>query len=149
LGFKVSFSCSPVQFWYLWKYNLYQVLVRFHPFGGGGKFKKNPQRLARTLLVESISVTILVSSSWRTPGPSGALPILLDGTTFTGRFVPWYFMRLDYWNQGLLARGCMPEVETEVGKRVKKNPTQIWPYLCGILFNSFPNLPPLCDRYVY
>jgi len=27
----------------------------------------------------------------------------------------------------------------EVGKGVKRNPTQIWPYLCGILLNSFPN----------
>ena len=27
------------------------------------------------------------------------------------------------------------EVGTEVGQGVKKNPTQIWPYLCGILFN--------------
>ena len=34
------------------------------------------------------------------------------------------------------------EVGTEVGKRVKKKPTQIWPYLCGILFNSFPNFTP-------
>ena len=50
------------------------------------------------------------------------------------------------------------EVGTEVGKGVKKNPTQIWPYWsqiwpywCGILFNSFPNVPPLrdCHGYVY
>jgi len=41
------------------------------------------------------------------------------------------------------------DVGTEVGKGVKKNPTQIWPYLCVILFDSFPNLPPLHDRYVY
>ena len=32
---------------------------------------------------------------------------------------------------------------------IKKNSTQIWPDLCGILFNSFPNQPLLCDRYVY
>jgi len=31
------------------------------------------------------------------------------------------------------------EVGTEAGESVKKNPTQIWLYLCGILFNSFPN----------
>jgi len=30
------------------------------------------------------------------------------------------------------------EVGTEVGEGVKKNPTQIWPYLCVILFNTFP-----------
>jgi len=29
--------------------------------------------------------------------------------------------------------------EVGLGEGVKKNPTQIWPYLCGILFNSFPN----------
>jgi len=33
------------------------------------------------------------------------------------------------------------EAGTEVGEGVKKNPTQIWPYFCGILFNSFPNFP--------
>ena len=32
------------------------------------------------------------------------------------------------------------EVETEVGEGVKKNSTQIWPYLCGILLNSIPNI---------
>jgi len=31
------------------------------------------------------------------------------------------------------------EVEAEDGEVVKKNPEQIWPYLFGILFNSFPN----------
>jgi len=31
------------------------------------------------------------------------------------------------------------EVGTEDGEGVKNNPTQIWPYLCGILFISFPN----------
>jgi len=31
------------------------------------------------------------------------------------------------------------EVGTEVVEGVQKNPKQIWPYLCGILFNSFPN----------
>jgi len=31
------------------------------------------------------------------------------------------------------------EVGAEVGKGVKKNFEQIWPYLFGILFNSFPN----------
>jgi len=31
------------------------------------------------------------------------------------------------------------EVGTEVEEGVKKNPTQMWPYLCGILFNSFLN----------
>ena len=31
------------------------------------------------------------------------------------------------------------EVEAEVGEGVLKNPQQIWPYLFGILFNSFPN----------
>jgi len=29
------------------------------------------------------------------------------------------------------------EVGTEVGKGIKKNPTQIWPYLFWILFDSF------------
>jgi len=34
--------------------------------------------------------------------------------------------------------------ETEIGTEVtvvegvKKNPTQVWPYLCKVLFNSFP-----------
>ena len=41
------------------------------------------------------------------------------------------------------------EVGTEVGKGVIKNLTQVWPYLCGLLCNSFPNLPPLHDRHVY
>ena len=47
--------------------------------------------------------------------------------------------------------GNTGKTEVEVGKGVKKNPTQIWPYLCGILFNSFPgpNYPLLRDRYVY
>ena len=31
------------------------------------------------------------------------------------------------------------EVGIEVGEGVKKNPTKVSPYLCGILFNSFPN----------
>jgi len=31
------------------------------------------------------------------------------------------------------------EVGTDVGEGLKNNPTQIWPYLCGILFDSFPN----------
>jgi len=31
------------------------------------------------------------------------------------------------------------EVGDEVREGLKKNPTQIWPYLCEILFNSFPN----------
>jgi len=31
------------------------------------------------------------------------------------------------------------EVGAEVGEGVKKNLEQIWPYLFGILFNSFPN----------
>ena len=34
------------------------------------------------------------------------------------------------------------EVGTEVGKGVKKNPTQIWPYLYGIFFKSFSNFTP-------
>ena len=42
-----------------------------------------------------------------------------------------------------------PEVGNEVEKGVLKNPTQIWPYLYGIPFNTFPNLPPLRNRYVY
>ena len=40
------------------------------------------------------------------------------------------------------------EVGAEVGEGVKKNPTQIWPYLCEILLNSFPNEPPIRDPYV-
>jgi len=31
------------------------------------------------------------------------------------------------------------EVAAEVGEGVNKNPEQIWPYLFGILFKSFPN----------
>jgi len=31
------------------------------------------------------------------------------------------------------------EIGAEVGAEVTKNPEQIWPYLFGILFNSFPN----------
>jgi len=36
------------------------------------------------------------------------------------------------------------EVGAEVGEGIKKNPEQIWPYLFGILFNSFkvPQLAP-------
>jgi len=34
------------------------------------------------------------------------------------------------------------EVGTEVGKRSSKNPTQIWPYLCGILFWLLSQLAP-------
>ena len=30
----------------------------------------------------------------------------------------------------------------QVGKGVKKNPEQIWPYLCGILFNFSPTSVP-------
>jgi len=41
------------------------------------------------------------------------------------------------------------KLELKLGKELKKNHTQIWPYLCEILFNSFPNLPPLRDRDVY
>jgi len=37
----------------------------------------------------------------------------------------------------------------QLGKGVKKNPTQIWPYLCGIFLNSFPKLPPLRDCFIY
>jgi len=33
-------------------------------------------------------------------------------------------------------------VGTEVGEGVQNNPTQILPYLCGILFNSFPYFTP-------
>jgi len=31
------------------------------------------------------------------------------------------------------------KVGAEVGAGIKNNPTQIWPYLCGILFYSYPN----------
>jgi len=37
---------------------------------------------------------------------------------------------------------------SEIGEEVKKNRTQTWPYLCGILFNSFPNRPLPRDRHV-
>ena len=41
------------------------------------------------------------------------------------------------------------EVGGEVGKGVTRNWKKFWPYLCGILFKSFANLPLLRDRYVF
>ena len=41
------------------------------------------------------------------------------------------------------------QVGTEVGERVKNNPTQIWSYLCENLLNSFSDYFPIRDRYVY
>ena len=55
-----------------------------------------------------------------------------------------YFLELLLWE-----RKKKSEVGTEVGKGVKKNRKEKWPYLCRILFNSCSNLPPLRDHYVY
>jgi len=52
-----------------------------------------------------------------------------------------HFSQLLVWE-----RKEKPEVGTGIGKRVKKSPTQIWPYLCRTLFNSFPNLISVLDR---
>ena len=39
------------------------------------------------------------------------------------------------------------EFGTEVRKEVKRNPTLIWPYLCGTLFVApSPTLPPILVR---
>jgi len=41
-----------------------------------------------------------------------------------------------------MGRKGKTEIGTEVGKGVKKNPTQIWPYLSGILLTPSPTSPP-------
>jgi len=47
-----------------------------------------------------------------------------------------HFLQLLVWE-----RQEKPEVGTEVGKGVKNNWKEIWPYLCQILFDSCSNLP--------